>query len=138
MVSPRQLAGSDSIYNRRRVTRSALVIEDDAVIRSVLVETLAEEGWEVREARDGKSALDLLNGWQPTVIVLDLAMPTMDGWAFRAEQRRRGLAADVPLIIVSASRETEVRAHELQPTAVLLKPFDLSELIDAVHNAALP
>src|SRR5690349_24252535 len=52
-------------------------------------------------------------------------------WAFRAEQRRRGLAPDVPLVIVSASRETELRAHELDPAAVLLKPFDLNELIDA-------
>jgi CheY-like chemotaxis protein len=123
---------------RRAVTRSALVVEDDAVIRSVLVETLAEEGWEVREARDGQSALDELDGWRPTVIVLDLAMPTMDGWAFRAEQRRRGLAPDVPLVIVSASRETELRAQELDPAAVLLKPFDLNELIDAVHRAASP
>lgn len=116
--------------------RSALVVEDDAVIRAVLVETLVDEGWEVREATDGQSALGVLDGWTPSVIVLDLAMPTMDGWAFRAEQRRRGLAVDVPLVIVSASRETEVRAHELEPAAVLLKPFDLNELIAAVITAA--
>jgi CheY-like chemotaxis protein len=115
---------------------SVLVVEDDPVIRSVLVETLVDEGWEVREAQDGESALAELDRWRPSVIVLDLAMPTMDGWAFRAEQRRRGLAADVPLVIVSASREVEVRREELEPVAVLLKPFDLNDLIAAVHAAA--
>ena len=106
------------------------------MIRSVLVETLTDEGWEVHEAIDGESALTALRSWRPDVIVLDLAMPTMDGWLFRAEQRRSGLAADVPLVIVSASRETEVRAQELEPKAVLLKPFDLNELVRAVVAAA--
>jgi CheY-like chemotaxis protein len=114
----------------------ALVVEDDTVIRAVLVETLVDEGWEVREAIDGQTALECLEQWRPSVIVLDLAMPTMDGWAFRAEQRRRGVCTDVPLVIVSASREVEVRAHELEPFAVLLKPFDLNDLIRAVHEAA--
>jgi CheY-like chemotaxis protein len=115
---------------------SALVVEDDAVIRSVLVETLVDEGWQVREAIDGETALAELEAWRPSVIVLDLAMPTMDGWAFRAEQRRRGLALDVPLVIVSAGRQTEVRAHELEPAAVLLKPFDLNDLITTVLTLA--
>jgi CheY-like chemotaxis protein len=119
-----------------RQGRSVLIVEDEAVIRSVLVETLTDEGWAVREAIDGQSALTALEAWRPDVIVLDLAMPTMDGWSFRVEQRRRGLAPDVPLVIVSASRETEVRAQELEPSAVLLKPFDLNELVRAVVAAA--
>jgi CheY-like chemotaxis protein len=90
----------------------------------------------VREAVDGESALAALEGWNPDVILLDLAMPTMDGWVFREEQRRRGLATDVPLVVVSASRETELREHDLQPSAVLLKPFDLNELVRAVVAAA--
>lgn len=119
-----------------RARQRALVIEDDTVIRSVLVETLSDEGWEVREATDGQTALAELASWRPSVIVLDLAMPTMDGWAFRAEQRRRGLALDVPLVIVSASRETDLRTGELQPAAVLLKPFDLDSLVETVLRLA--
>jgi CheY-like chemotaxis protein len=134
MVAPPQLQSlrmSDAAGPRR-----ALIIEDDPVIRSVLVETLADEGWEVREATDGQAALAELADWRPSVIVLDLAMPTMNGWAFRAEQRRRDLAMDVPLVLVSASRETELRAGELEPAAVLLKPFDLTDLVRVVLRVA--
>ena len=46
------------------------------------------EGYEVRRARNGREALDILRGWLPRLILLDLMMPVMDGWAFRAAQRQ--------------------------------------------------
>jgi CheY-like chemotaxis protein len=81
-----------------------LLIEDDVHVRHVVAEALADEGYAVREAADGRAALEQLATWRPDVILLDLMMPGLDGRAFRAEQRARGLAADAPLVVLSASR----------------------------------
>ena len=98
--------------------RHVLVVEDDPVIRQVLPESLEGEGYLVREAQNGRQALDLLDGWRPDVIVLDLMMPVMDGWAFRAEQRARGLGAHVPVVVLSASRHAHASAEQLGAAAL--------------------
>jgi two-component system response regulator MprA len=69
------------------------------------------------------------------VIVLDLMMPRMDGWRFREEQVRRGIAADVPILVASASRRAESLTLEFA-RAVIRKPFDLGELLALVAELA--
>lgn len=115
-----------------------LVIEDDDEIRSVVGATLEDEGWEVREAATAMQALAHLAAWLPDVILLDLMLPGMDARAFRAEQRSRGLALAVPLVIMSASREVPVVAAELGACATLSKPFNLDALIGTVLQANSP
>ena len=88
-------------------TRRVLVVDDEATIRSFLIDSLRDEDYEVREAENGQAALDLLATWTPHAILLDLYMPVMDGWAFREEQRRLDRAAGVPLILMTASRSIE-------------------------------
>jgi CheY-like chemotaxis protein len=109
-----------------------LLIEDDATIRHVVVEALHDEGFVVREASDGLAALAVLEHWRPSLIVLDLMMPGMDGHQFRAEQRRRGLAPEIPVILLSASRSAREAASVLGAVAVVAKPFDLVDLMRAV------
>jgi CheY-like chemotaxis protein len=113
-----------------------LVVEDDAAIRALLTELLAEEGYAVRAAADGREALALLAGWRPDAIVLDLLMPVMDGWPFRAEQRRRPGARDVPVVVVSASGDLGPPVETLAPAAVPAKPFDIAQLVVAVDRLA--
>ena len=112
--------------------RRALVIEDDEAIRAVIEAVLGDEGWAVREAPGAAAALAILAEWRPDVILLDLMLPGMDAAGFRAAQRDRALALDVPLIVVSASRGTTARAVELGAAAALTKPFDLDELLTTV------
>lgn len=113
---------------RRRV----LVVDDDATIREALAIVLAEEGYEVRAAEDGRAALEVLRDWRPDVILLDLMMPVMDGWTFRQEQRRLENAADVPVIVLSGARDARASAEQVGAVAAIAKPFDLDVLLARV------
>lgn len=113
---------------RRRV----LVVDDDATIREALAIVLAEEGYEVRVAEDGRAALEVLRDWRPDVILLDLMMPVMDGWTFHQEQRRLENAADVPVIVLSGARDARASAEQVGAVAAIAKPFDLDVLLARV------
>jgi CheY-like chemotaxis protein len=117
-----------------RVERRVLVVDDDRSIQGFLAEALADEGYEVRTAANGREAVAILRGWRPDLILLDLMMPEMDGWAFRAEQRTMPNAADVPVIVLSAARDLSTKAHDLTPARVFAKPFDLAALLGAIER----
>jgi CheY-like chemotaxis protein len=112
--------------------RRALVVEDDEDTRDVLTMLLTVLGFEVREAKNGKEALDTLGKWRPDLIVLDLMMPVMNGWAFRAEQRRDPELRDIPVVVLSA-RAAPFRPEDGLDVAELLpKPFELDSFLAAV------
>jgi putative two-component system response regulator len=78
-------------------------------------------------------ALDLLRrGAPPDVILLDLMMPVMDGWALVLRMRQDRLADAVPLVIFTADRDANAHAKELNAAAALRKPFSLEELQSVV------
>lgn len=110
-----------------------LVVEDDANLRETLAEILADDGHEVRVATDGAAALETLGGWTPEVIVLDLMMPRMDGFAFRARQRDASAHAPAKILVVSAARDVESAADELDADAWLVKPFGLEDVVTSVR-----
>jgi CheY-like chemotaxis protein len=116
--------------------RRILVVEDDPALRNTLAEVLRENGYEVACAADGKDALAQLGARpRPSMILLDLAMPVMDGWAFRAEQRRDPRYAHIPTVVLSASLSSpDARLDVLQPAAALAKPFDLDRLMETVQR----
>src|SRR5437588_248629 len=101
-----------------------LVVDDEPSIREVLVLLFEGEGCVVRTAANGLEALAVLQEWQPDLILLDLMMPVMDAQAFRAQQRRCGAAADVPLVILSAARDASAEAEQLGATTIVQKPFE--------------
>lgn len=113
--------------------KRVMVVEDDEGIRDALCDLLAAEGFEVVPAVNGADALQRLrNGPRPDVILLDLMMPVMDGWAFRAEQRRDPAIADVPVVVITASRNADVAS--LEPRAFLRKPIDFDDLLKAIEG----
>jgi DNA-binding response OmpR family regulator len=111
-----------------------LVVDDDALIRDTLATALGDEGYVVRVAPNGRTALSSIGNWRPDLIVLDLMMPVMNGVEFRAAQRSAADTAQIPVIILSAAHEVQSRAASLDPAAVFTKPFDLGALLDAIAS----
>jgi DNA-binding response OmpR family regulator len=111
-----------------------LVVDDDALIRDTLATALGDEGYAVRVAPDGRTALSSIGNWRPDLIVLDLMMPVMNGVEFRTAQRSAADTAQIPVIILSAAHEVQSRAASLDPAAVFTKPFDLGALLDAIAS----
>ena len=111
-----------------------LLVEDDFAIRETVADLLTGEGFEVTCAANGREALRQLGeaASQPGVILLDLMMPVMDGWQFRAAQRSDPRYATIPVVVVSADAGAEVAAAGLAPDAFLAKPFELERLLAVV------
>jgi CheY-like chemotaxis protein len=91
------------------------------------------EGHVVATARDGLEALQIARQRPPDLILLDLMMPRMTGWEFRAAQRVDPVLSSIPVIVMSACLRELVA--ELDATAYLPKPFDLDKLLALVERA---
>ena len=115
-----------------------LVVDDDEHIREFVCEALDFEGYQARAAGDGRAALDLLAGWRPDLILLDLNMPRMDGWTFCARQQELPEIADIPVALMSAAHNLKARPLPCVPVAILEKPFDLDVLLDHVAQVLTP
>jgi CheY-like chemotaxis protein len=117
---------------------SVLIIEDDEGVRHSLAELLGEEGYDVKVASDGSDALALLQEEPlPSLILLDLMMPTMNGGEFRARQLSDPRLASIPVIVVSARPDVSEVAKELAADDYLMKPMSFEALIHVVQNRAI-
>jgi DNA-binding response OmpR family regulator len=111
-----------------------LVVEDDQAIREILRIALTDECYDVMVAPNGNEALELLQGWTPQLIILDMMMPLMDGVTFRRRQRELNLAPEARLIVLSASRTAIPQSLELGADLSVAKPFELDDLLDVVSR----
>lgn len=119
------------------MTREVLIIDDDRDIREALRDTLEDEGYVVRTANNGREALaGLEQDWHPSVILLDLMMPIMDGWEFRRRQLAQPGLAGIPVLVVSADRNADRAAGELGVAGYLRKPLMLQALLDTLGRIA--
>lgn len=106
-----------------------LVVDDEPSLVEAMSSVLEDEGYSVTTATDGLAALRVLNeGLRPCLAILDLMMPSMNGWELRTAMLADPGLADIPVAIVSAFARGEMSA--LRPSAVLQKPFELSELVE--------
>ena len=117
-----------------------LIVEDEAFIRSMLIEFLQDEGYRVVTAANGVEALACLRqyGNKIRMILLDLEMPKMSGWQFREHQRRDSGLAAIPVILMSATLHLELSAEALDVAAYLDKPLDLPRLLDVITEYVQP
>jgi len=112
-----------------------VVAEDEAIIRLDLVETLAEEGYDVvGEAGRGDEALELIRQLQPDLAILDVRMPGLDGIEVAREVGRAGSTA-VLILTAFSQRELVERAAEAGALAYLVKPWQRSDLVPAIELA---
>lgn len=116
--------------------RSILIVDDDADVRESVRDALEEEGHRVSTASNGKEAFRLLQNekLRPDLIVLDIMMPEMDGWAFRAEQRRDPELASIPVLVFTAYGSPKEIATQLGAAGFLRKPLLLEELLSTIDR----
>ncbi len=116
------------------MTREVLVVDDDPVIRETLADVVADEGFAPLLAENGLVALDRLHrGARPCLILLDLMMPVMDGWAFIEKMKEDPRLGGVPIAVLSASEISRF------PPSVPLdhrirKPFTLDAVLDVLEK----
>jgi len=111
-----------------------LVVDDDPDSRALLELALSLEGYVVFAAANGVEALDTAHRFHPDVILLDLAMPVMDGFAFRAAQVLDPDLAAIPVICVSGRHDAVEAARRLHLAACIGKPFALDEIVTCVRG----
>jgi CheY-like chemotaxis protein len=115
---------------------TVLVVEDDELIRSALAEVLRTQGFLVQTAADGLQAITVLReaAERPRLILLDLTMPVMDGWAFRAAQLADPELADIPVVILSAAHDVHKQAQSLHVDEFLAKPVSVPALLHTIER----
>ena len=119
-------------------SRTVLLVEDDLDIAEAMLDVLLDEGYQVAHASNGREALALLHSQpEPSVILLDLMMPEMDGAQFREEQLRDPKLARIPVIVLSADRKCAEKARELGVQTFVVKPLGPEQLVAIVERTRL-
>jgi len=111
-----------------------LIVDDEPDLRESLAAILESEGYGVIEAEHGEQALQRLRTTPTDVclILLDLFMPTMNGWRFRDEQLHDPSLASIPVIVITADAAAARKAKTLGVADALTKPLDLDRLLNLV------
>jgi CheY-like chemotaxis protein len=130
---------SDLLDEVRRMVperHGILVVEDDDEIRTSLALVLESQGFEVHTAENGRHAIDVLRQIEekPRLILLDLMMPVMDGWSFRAAQLADPALAEIPVVILSAAADVHREAEALHVDGFLAKPLNVPKLLDTIDT----
>jgi two-component system chemotaxis response regulator CheY len=111
-----------------------LVVDDDRDIREILHEALADCGYTVAEAIDGRDALEQIRAAEelPDLILLDLMMPRMNGVEFRDEMMNDDRLKRIPVIVLTADAKARSKVEAMNVEAHLLKPVRLRELFELI------
>ena len=117
------------------MARKILVVEDDRNISDLIRMYLEKEGFEVQTVFDGGSAVEAFRSWEPDMVLLDIMLPVMDGWAVCGKIRE---TSRTPIIMITAKSEVFDRIQGLEMGAddYIVKPFEMKELIARI-NAVL-
>ena len=117
------------------MARKILVVEDDHNISDLIRMYLEKEGFEVQTVFDGGSAVEAFRSWEPDMVLLDVMLPVMDGWAVCGKIRE---TSRTPIIMITAKSEVFDRIQGLEMGAddYIVKPFEMKELIARI-NAVL-
>jgi CheY-like chemotaxis protein len=114
--------------------RHVLVVDDEALIISLLTLALEGEGYQVEVAVNGQDALDKVKRQAPDAILLDVMMPVLDGWQFIKQLRADPATRQIPVIVLSAAYDA-AKHPALGSLVFLPKPFDVDMLLILLDDA---
>jgi CheY-like chemotaxis protein len=109
-----------------------LVVDDDPSIRESVAEILELEGYAPVTAGNGQEALAAVAHSVPDLVLLDMRMPIMDGWAFAREIAPK--RAELKLLVMTAAQDAEAWANQVHADGFLAKPFDIDVMLAEVHR----
>jgi CheY-like chemotaxis protein len=116
-----------------------LVVDDDQSICELMTDVLQDDGWIVTTARNGAEALLKMRAITQDMVILDLMMPVLDGWAVLAERQTDAILSAVPVLAMSAGgRLCMERARALGADGCMPKPFELDEVLAALESLRKP
>jgi CheY-like chemotaxis protein len=119
--------------------RSILVVDDDADVREAVADVLADEGYGVTGVASGREALKhLKDHLRPSLILLDMMMPEMDGWLLRQELKKSPDLASIPIVILSAHGDVRDAALALGAVDYLRKPLSIESLLEIAERYCRP
>ena len=110
-----------------------LIVEDDEDVRESLADVLSARGYQTLTAENGNVALSMIRDMKPSLVLLDLMMPVMDGYQFLQSQAEDPWLADVPVVLVTAQRPARKLAFS-SVRGVIEKPLDLRSLLSMVRD----
>ncbi len=117
--------------------KKILIVDDDPFILDMYILKFKECGFDVENARDGKAGLDKIESYQPDILLLDIVMPVMDGFDVLSELKKRKLAHNIKIILLSnLGQKSDVeRGMELGADYYIIKAhFTPSEVVEKVKG----
>jgi CheY-like chemotaxis protein len=116
--------------------KTVLVVDDDDAIRILITHLLEREGFAVRNAINGMDALEYLkkNPTGPSLILLDLRMPVLDGWQFRTIQLADPTWSKIPVIVITSLKTVENDIVSIKAAGYCHKPLQVDLLVQMVHQ----
>jgi two-component system chemotaxis response regulator CheY len=119
---------------------SVLVVDDDAELRQAVASVLVQAGYRVTQAPDGVAGLEKARAERPSVILLDVNMPRLGGWAFLSRRLADTILIETPIILMTGDHlgVSDLATTVAGPVGFLYKPLSFAELLDQVARWAPP
>ena len=119
--------------------KNILLVEDEENLVDIVASVLEEEGFSVQKSKSAEEALAILPDYIPDLIISDMKMGKIDGFAMLEKIRGTNKLKDIPFICVTALSDSssELKAKKLGATAYVTKPFDIEDLLKVVKKALL-
>jgi urea transport system substrate-binding protein len=109
-----------------------LVIDDEPEILTTVAIILEFEGYEVEQAANGAEGLDCIERNRPSLVLLDMRMPVLNGWDFARILKEKGV--EVPVVVMTAAQDARRWAQEVGASGYIAKPFDVEDLLTTVGS----
>jgi len=109
-----------------------LIVEDDESLRQAITTILEMDGYPVRSVSNGAEALEAIEEQAPSLVLLDMVMPVLDGREFAAALKARDI--ELPILVMSSSHDPRKSAEEIRAAGAIAKPFDVQELLAKVDQ----